>query len=92
MIYVKTFSASVGFIRGGVGRRLRNGRGRFESGQGGDRGGCMQWNVRVMGGAGGQKIVLCHPPGAQLGPPCYQYDDQGSTKNKDVVSSMKRRV
>lgn len=34
--------------------------------------------MRKMGGAGGQRISLCHPPGAQLGPPCYQYDNQGS--------------
>jgi hypothetical protein len=52
----------------------------------------MQGNLRAMGGAGGQKIILCHSPGAQLGPPCYQYDDQGSTTNEDVVSGMKRRV
>jgi hypothetical protein len=88
----------VGSIRGGVARReglaacLRNGRGRFESLQGGTGGGCMRWNPRVMGGAGGHKKILCHPPGAQLGPPCYQYEDQGSTTREDVVSGMKRRV
>lgn len=39
-----------------------------------------------MGGAGGQRNILCHPPGTQLGPPCYQYDDQGSNTAKDVVT------
>lgn len=42
--------------------------------------------MREMGGAGGQRITLCHPPGAQLGPPCYQYDNQGSRTAENVAS------
>lgn len=42
--------------------------------------------MREMGGAGGQRISLCHPPGAQLGPPCYQYDNQGSRTAENVAS------
>jgi hypothetical protein len=51
-------------------------------------GGCMLWKAREMGGAGGQGIILSHSPGAQLGPPCYQYDDSGSRIVEDVVSAM----
>jgi hypothetical protein len=39
-----------------------------------------------MGGAGGQRITLCHSHGAQLGPPCYQYDNQGSRTGENVAS------
>ena len=56
----------------------------------GGRATCMgMFRELGMGGAAWQRIASCHPPGAQSGPPCYQYDNQENNKYEKVYGMLR---